>query len=132
MFIKGYKKLAVVGILPVLGMFVSVSRKDDPNSLGFIGGKVDDGESIENALIRETLEETGLHVEIDTNYDTIPYSKIDGDYKVYCYVLKLKDIEHSQVSETETGLVRIVSKQDLIEKTKYTSYNETAFKYFGF
>lgn len=131
MFIKSYKKLAVVGILPVLGMFVSVSRKDDPNSLGFIGGKVDDGESIEAALIRETLEETGLHVEIDTDYG-YPFSKIDDDYKVYCYILKLKDIAHAQVSEAETGLVRIVSKQDLIEKTKYTSYNETAFKYFGF
>lgn len=45
--------------------FLSVSRKDDPNKIGFIGGKIDDGEEPEQALLREVLEETGLYVTID-------------------------------------------------------------------
>ena len=47
------RKLAVCGVLPVLGHFLSVTRKDNFNKIGFIGGKVDDGESLEEALTRE-------------------------------------------------------------------------------
>lgn len=44
---------AVCGILQVGNRFVSVKRKDK-ESYGLIGGKVDQNETLENAIIRET------------------------------------------------------------------------------
>ena len=76
------EKYAVCGILPIIGdFFLSVSRKDDPNKIGFIGGKIDDGEEPEQALLREVLEETGLHVTIEP---LDPFVAEDGEYIVYC------------------------------------------------
>jgi 8-oxo-dGTP pyrophosphatase MutT (NUDIX family) len=61
------EKYAVCGILPIIGdFFLSVSRKDDTDKIGFIGGKIDDGEEPEQALLREALEETGLHVTVES------------------------------------------------------------------
>ena len=122
-------KLAVCGILPVLGMYLSVSRKDDPNKIGFIGGKVDDGENIEDALIREVLEETGLSVEIDKEFD--PFVESDRDYYVYSYIIKLKDDQHQPIDECETGIIRLATKLQLIKSSPYSEYNEKAFEWFG-
>mgnify|MGYP001493187621 CR=1 FL=1 len=41
-----------------------VSRKDDPNSFGLPGGKVDPGETPLEAAVREVEEETGIVVEL--------------------------------------------------------------------
>ena len=41
---------------------LGVSRKDDHSNFGLVGGKVDPGETIEEAAIRETKEETGLDI----------------------------------------------------------------------
>lgn len=125
------KKLAVCGILPVLGHYLSVSRKDDHSKIGFIGGKVDDDDpSLEDALIREVLEETGLHVEIDKSYD--PFVEEDGDdYLVYCYMVKLKDIYHEEISETESGLIRLVSKDKLLNDSPWSEYNKGALEWFN-
>lgn len=123
------KKYAVCGILPIIGdFFLSVSRKDDPNKIGFIGGKIDENEEPEQALLREVLEETGLHVTIDT-YD--PFVDVDGEYIVYCYMIQLDDKAHEQISEEETGIIRIASRLQLIKSSPYADYNERAFEWFG-
>jgi len=44
---------------------VLIRRKDDPRFLWLPGGYVDKGEHPEQAAIREAVEETALHVEID-------------------------------------------------------------------
>jgi 8-oxo-dGTP pyrophosphatase MutT (NUDIX family) len=124
------RKLAVCGVLPVLGHFLSVTRKDNFNKIGFIGGKVDDGESLEEALMREVLEETGLFIEIDKTYD--PFVEEDGDdYLVYCFIIKLKNEEHISINESETGLIRIASKQKLIDDSPWSEYNKGVFKWFN-
>lgn len=40
-----------------------VSRKDSPGDWGFPGGKVEPGESIYNAMVREVEEETGVSIQ---------------------------------------------------------------------
>lgn len=123
-------KIAVCGILPVLGHFLSVSRKDDPNKIGFIGGKIDEGETPEEGLIREVLEETGLHVEIDTDYDPFVTEDNHG-YTVYSYIIRLKDVPHEQICETETGIIRLVNRIQMIKGSPYGGYNEQAFNWFN-
>lgn len=44
------------------GLVCLVSRKHDHNDFGLIGGKVDLGEELEEAAIRECMEETGIEI----------------------------------------------------------------------
>jgi ADP-ribose pyrophosphatase YjhB (NUDIX family) len=46
------------------GLVVLVKRKNDPQGWAIPGGFVDIGESVEEAALREALEETGLAVEL--------------------------------------------------------------------
>jgi ADP-ribose pyrophosphatase YjhB (NUDIX family) len=44
------------------GLVCLVSRKENHEDFGLIGGKVDNGESLEDAAIRECKEETGIDI----------------------------------------------------------------------
>lgn len=59
-------KLAVIGLVPLNGGLVLVRRGIDPGYGLWVvpGGFVDVGETLEQAVVRETLEETGLQVEV--------------------------------------------------------------------
>lgn len=56
------RKAAQVVLINDKGEVLAVSRKDNHNDFGLIGGKVDEGETPEEAAIRETKEETGLDI----------------------------------------------------------------------
>lgn len=53
---------AVVALIIKDGLILSIARKEDKTKFGLIGGKVDEGETLQEALIRETKEETSLIV----------------------------------------------------------------------
>jgi 8-oxo-dGTP pyrophosphatase MutT (NUDIX family) len=54
------KQAACCLIMSDDGKVLAVSRKDDPTAFGLPGGKVDPGETPEQAAARELQEETGL------------------------------------------------------------------------
>ena len=55
---------SVLGALIIDGKVILVKRRDCPVWV-LPGGKIDDGETPEEAIIRETKEETGYDVIID-------------------------------------------------------------------
>jgi mutator protein MutT len=56
-------RAATVLILNERKEVLAVSRKDDHNDLGLPGGKVEPGETFEQAAIREAWEEVGIQIE---------------------------------------------------------------------
>jgi 8-oxo-dGTP pyrophosphatase MutT (NUDIX family) len=92
------------------GLFLGVSRKYDPNDFGFCGGKVDPGETPEEAMVREAKEETGLDIVIIEEIHTEFY----GGYNTHCYIADYSG-EFSYDKEKETGRVAWVTKQDLLD-----------------
>src|ERR1035437_3070592 len=60
--VESMKKAVCILVYNDDGEILAVSRKNDPNDLGLPGGKVDPGETEEEAVVREMLEETGLEI----------------------------------------------------------------------
>lgn len=121
-------ELAVCGILQYGNRIVSVKRKD-ANLFGLIGGKVDKGETLEEALLRETKEETGFSVSIDYNH--YPYFEEDNGYLVLCYKLILNNKDHTDIKENEKPFLYLLTPEQLKIYSPFQEYNEKAFKWFN-
>lgn len=116
------KKAAAVVILNddrVLG----VSRKNDPTDMGLPGGKLELGETYEEGAIRETLEETGLQVEIITQL----FMRIDGD--TICRTFLAKQVDSTaQIATTEAGRVDWITWEELFRGT-FGEYNRSLYDF---
>lgn len=97
------------------GKILAISRKDDPNDFGLPGGKVDPGETVEEAIKREVLEETGLEI----HYVTPIFTRIskgkkvrDGKTTTYLNItfVALSYLNHPKQQEKEGRLAWIPSK----------------------
>jgi hypothetical protein len=105
------------------GKILAVSRKNDPNDFGLPGGKVDEGETPEEAAARELGEETGLDV---TNLKQV-YDRYDGGHHCYCFVGNVS----GTIDTDEAGVIRWVSPEVLLTQSRYAPYNRELFKRVG-
>ena len=124
MCVKKYAVCALV--LNSEGLILGVSRKDDHTAFGIPGGKVEDNETVVEALHREMLEETGYHIIVDNELPFV--SDVDG-YTTATFKATI-DTDAVQHSITETGVVKYVSKQTLLDGP-FGQYNKQLFEFFN-
>ena len=120
-------KKAVCGLVFHNNKILSVSRKSNHNDFGLFGGKLENGETWEQALIRECYEETGYNISIIPVY----YEAMCDDTLVRTYICIAKG-SYSELDYPETGLavVKYLSPSELTEGT-FCDYNKALFKHFN-
>jgi len=69
--------LTVDAIIEVEGRIILIKRKNPPLGWAIPGGFVDYGESLEDAIVREAKEETGLDIKIIRQFHTYSDPKRD-------------------------------------------------------
>ncbi|HVI41290.1 MAG TPA: NUDIX hydrolase [Anaerovoracaceae bacterium] len=102
------------------GKVLGVSRKDNPDDFGLPGGKVDLGETEEEAVIRELREETGLEI---TEITKVFQHSAEREYWTSCWTGKINGTIHT----TEKGVVKWVEPEMLIQGC-FGEYNKLLFE----
>ena len=99
-------------IIALAGGIALVKRKNPPVAWALPGGFVDYGESLEQAAVREALEETGLVIKLDRQFHT--YSEPDRDQRQHTVsTVFLATAEGRPVAGDDAGEVAIFNEASL-------------------
>lgn len=115
---------AAVALIPhrtTPGLWLSVTRKDDHTNWGLPGGKLEQGESPVEAVIRETLEETGVHIVVGTMVC------IDEVEKAHVHAFLVTDWEGEPTQQEGEGLVAWQTEEEL-SKGVFGDFNARRFR----
>ncbi len=119
---------SVVGLLFRDGKICAVSRRNQPEDLGLPGGKIESGETPEDAIDREIREE--VHVRVLKKH--FVYERVDRtDGKIaWCYII---DEWEGDPCQSEDGIyVSWVTPQRLLEPScTFREYNAGLFAHLG-
>ena len=91
----------------------------------FPGGKIEPGESPEDALKREIHEELAIDIAIDSHLTTVDYDYPDFHLTMHCYLCHLKDDIQPHLLEHEAA--RWLGKDNL-EEVKWLPADVEAIK----
>lgn len=101
-------------------LYLGVTRRHDHNDWGLPGGKIEDGEDAAAAAVRETYEETGIHVVLRQH----PVYVGQANRKVCAAFVALAFVG-TPVS-SEEGRVAWVTKETILRGT-FGSYHKRLF-----
>jgi 8-oxo-dGTP pyrophosphatase MutT (NUDIX family) len=108
------------------GKVLAVSRKDDPTLWGMIGGKVDPGETPEEAAARECKEETGLTA---VHLNQVFEQQDDDGFTTTTFACQVE----GEINTDEAGVVKWVDIETLIsdQTSPFVRYNKNLFRTLG-
>ena len=118
-------KRAVCGLLFHNNKILSVSRKSNHNDFNLFGGKLENGETWEEALIRECYKETGYNINIIPVY----YEAMCDDTLVRTYICVATDYSW-EYPERDLAVVKYLSASALTSGA-FGDYNKALFKHFN-
>lgn len=118
------KKAAGVLVKSKSGKIMGFVRSDGRGT-GIPCGKVDPGENVSNAAIREMYEETGFKVSL---YDEDPFVKMIDDTIVYTFLGHIISV-HEPTCKHE-GKAMWVNPTQLLD-CDFGEYNQEMLKHFG-
>lgn len=114
------------------GKALCVHRKPPKEHLvGLAGGKVDEGEDLEEAIIREVQEEVGWVIKplFSHQHLTPIFTHMCGkDYLTTTFVSPYVNKNTGLEPETK---IEFLSPKDLIEQSAFPAYNERFFRFLG-
>jgi 8-oxo-dGTP pyrophosphatase MutT (NUDIX family) len=114
------------------GKVLCVSRRKNPKVFGLIGGKVDPGETELTAVIRETLEESGLVLNPD--HLTFLWEGVcPGEQDYWCTTYEHVGFEHAEgvLGNNENLILEFLTPKELIACSCFADYNKTVFERAG-
>lgn len=117
--------LAVTAFIYDGARILGVSRKDNPHDYGLPGGKVEDGETLEEACIREVFEETGLTL----REPQAVYGGLWGESTLVTTFMGVCDTTEA-LHTKEAGIPRWVSADEL-RAGSYGAYNTALLEALG-
>ncbi len=109
---------AVLALIFKNDKIIAVSRKNNPNDFGLIGGKLEENESHAHGLYREVEEETGLKL----IHGKKVFVRYDKDIKVTTYLCEAE----GEIKTDEKGVVKEVTWEELFQGT-FGEYNRNLY-----
>lgn len=116
---KNIQQEAVLALIFKGDKIIGVSRKNNPNDFGLIGGKVEPNETKAYALYREVEEETGLKLIRGKKI----YTNFDGNMVCTTYLCEAE----GDIQTNEGGVVKEITWDDLFAGS-FGDYNREVYK----